>query len=475
MAKTINIAPVTRIEGHGKVTVQMDDQGNVTSAHFHAVEFRGFEKFCEGRMVWEMPLIAPRICGICAVSHHLASAKAADAALGVSPPPAGKKLRELANMGQIIHSMAEHFFFLSAPDLLLGPDSDPAKRSIMGVVAANPELGKKAIRLRKIGSAICEKVCGGTIYPVTAIPGGVSKPLSHEDRFELLRDVEEAITLARMAVFVGKEMIKRYAEVAPRFGKPKTNFLGTVQDGALDLTEGNLRMKDAEGKILEEFPPANYMEFLGERVESYSYMKFPFYKKLGWPQGIYRVGSLARLNVAEQITTPLANAELQEFKKLGQGMPVHENFYYHYARTIEMLHAAEKAKKLLMDNDIVSKEVRVKVNRQAGEGVGVVEAARGTLIHHYWVDDLGKIIKLNLIVATVQNNPALDITVGEVAKNFIKGDKISEGMMNRVEMAVRCYDPCLSCATHAWGKMPLEIILLSSQGEVLDRKRRVAE
>ena len=471
MSKIITVAPITRLEGHGKVTIHLNDNNEVEESHFHVLEFRGFEKFCEGRLMSEMPVITTRICGICPVSHHLASAKACDDLLGVNIPPAAKKLRELMHMGQMIHSHALHFFYLAAPDFVLGPSSDPAKRNVIGIIEADPELGKKAIRLRQIGQNIIEKVGGRPIHPVTAIPGGMSKPLTHEDRFVSRKEIEEAIELAKLAVQVGKKVYEQYADVVPKFAVINTNYMGLVKDGNLELYNGMLRLIDENGDKLEEFDPKSYLDYLGEHVEDWSYLKFPFYKKLGYPKGVYRVAPLGRLNVADAISTPMANAEFGEFKKLSSG-PVHETLYYHYARLIELLYAAERARELLEDDDIVSKEVRVKVDRKAGEGVGVIEAPRGTLIHHYRADDDGKIEMVNLIVATTHNNPAMDMSVNAVAKEFVNGNKIEEGALNMVEMAIRCYDPCLSCATHAIGQMPLVIELVAPDGTTVDAVER---
>lgn len=468
MSRTITISPVSRVEGHGKVTIHLDDNNEVVESHFHVLEFRGFEKFCEGRLMSEMPVISTRICGICPVSHHLASVKACDDVLGVEIPPAANKLRELMHMGQIIQSHALHFFYLAAPDFLLGPLSDPAKRNVIGIIQADPELGKKAIRLRQIGQNIIERVGGRPIHPVTAIPGGMSKPLSHKDRFVSRKEIDEALELALLGLQVGKEVYVKYEDIVPRFAPIKTNYMGLVKNGNLELYDGTLRMISETGDTLEEFDPRNYLDHLGEHVEDWSYLKFPFYKKLGYPDGIYRVAPLGRLNAADAISTELANKELGEFKKLGNGGPVHGTLYYHYARLIELLYAAERARQLLADDEIVSEEIRVKVERKEGEGVGVIEAPRGTLIHHYWVDWAGKITKANLIVATVQNNPAMDMSVNEVAKEFVKGGNIEEGALNMVEMAVRCYDPCLSCATHAVGQMPLTIDLVAPDGTVVD-------
>jgi NAD-reducing hydrogenase large subunit len=472
MASSITIEPVTKIEGHGKVTIHLDDRGEVADARFHVTEFRGFEKFCEGRMLWDMPVITERACGICPVSHHLASAKACDNLLGVTIPPTAALLRELMHMGQTVHSHALHFFFLAAPDLILGPDADPIKRSVMGMVEADPELAKKAIRLRQIGQTAVERVGGRKIHPVTAIPGGMSRALDHRDRFEMLKETDEAIALARLAVDTVKRLNEKYADVIRSLAVLDTCYSGTVKEGCLELYDGDIRIIDPQGRPLVQFHSKQYLQHIGERVEDWSYLKFPFYKGLGWPNGIYRVNSLARLNVADKILTPLAGAEHRVFKQLGDGKPVRESLYFHYARTIELLYAAERMKELLLDDAIVSPEVRVKADRKAGEGIGVVEAPRGTLFHHYWADDVGRVTKVNLIVATVQNNPAINMSVAQAARQFLKGGQLTEGLLNRVEMAIRCYDPCLSCATHALGRMPLVVQVLSANGVLLDQVGR---
>lgn len=468
MSRTLTISPISRLEGHGKVTIHLNDNDEVEKSYFHVVEFRGFEKFCEGRLLSEMPVITSRICGICPVSHHLASVKACDQAFSAEIPAAAKMLRELMHMGQIIHSHALHFFFLAGPDLLLGPASDPALRNIVGVAAANPELSKKAIRLRQIGQNIIENVGGRAIHAITAIPGGMSKPLSHEQRFNLKKELREALDLAQIALQTGKDLNEKYKDLIPHYANIETNYMGLVKNGNLELYDGELRIIDKEGKKLTEFNPDKYLDYIAEHVEDWSYLKFPYYKDKGFPDGIYRVAPLARLNVAESISTPLANEEHKMFKKMGKGKPVHETLYYHYARSIELLYAVERAKELLEDDAIVDSKVRVQVERKAGEGVGVIEAPRGTLIHHYWSDDSGKVEKANIIVATGHNNQAINMSVNQVAKNYIKKGKIDEAAFNMVEMAVRCYDPCLSCSTHAVGRMPLVINLVSSNGKIIE-------
>lgn len=465
--KQIIIPQVSRVEGHGRVTIMLNDKNEVEKSHFHVDEFRGFEKFLEGRLLSEMPVITTRICGICPVSHHLAAAKACDAAFGVEIPPAAKKLRELMHMAQIIHSHAVHFFFLAAPDYVMGPNSDPAKRNLFGLLETDPELGKKAIRLRKVGQNIIERVGGRSIHPVTAIPGGMSKPLSHEDRYISEKEIDDAIELAQFGIEVVQGIYVKYADLIPNLAAIKTNYLGLVKGDNFELYDGSLRLIDEAGGKIDEFDPQNYHNYIGEHVEDWSYLKFPYYKKLGPENGVYRVGPLARLNIASSMSTPLANKELTAFKKLGAG-PVHQTMYFHYARLIEILYAAERIRELLNDDDIVSKEVRVKVERKEGEGVGVIEAPRGTLIHHYWADFSGKVKKANLVVATVHNNPAINLSVNEVAKKYINGNNVEEGALNKIEMAIRCYDPCLSCSTHALGKMPLAVDLVSKDGHIIN-------
>lgn len=474
MSKKITIDPVSRVEGHGKITIQLDDQGNAVASEFHVQEFRGFEKLCEGRMIWEMPVFTSRICGICPVSHHLAAVKATDALLGVQIPPAAAMLRELMHMAQFIHSHSLHFFYLTAPDLLIGPDAAPIERNIVGLISKDRELAQKAIRLRQIGQDMIERVGGRSIHPVTAIPGGMSKPLSHEDRYVMLKEIDEASALAQLALDTCKKLFEDYAGLVPAFGAIESKYMGLVKNDCLELYDGDIRLINAGGTTAEEFKASDYLEYIAEYTTDYTYNKFPYYRKEDREKGLYRVGPLARLNVSERIATPLANKEFMDFRELGKGLPVNDTMYYHYARVIEIIYAVERAKELLLDDTIVSRETRVPVKRQAGEGVGVIEAPRGTLIHHYWADDLGKVEKANIIVSTTHNNAAINKSVYEVAKTFIRGGEIQEGMLNRVEMVVRCYDPCLSCSTHQIGKMPLIIEVFSPEGRLVGSVRRDA-
>ncbi len=474
LKKTIEINPVSRIEGHGKITIQLDSSGNVADAKFHVTQFRGFEKFCEGRVFWEMPVITSRICGICPVSHHLASAKACDAILGVELTRPAKLLRELMHMGQFIQSHALHFFHLASPDLLLGMDADPAKRNVIGLIAENPDLAVKGVKLRSFGQTIIQKLGGKKVHPNGAIPGGMNTTLSTTDRDYFLKQIDWAITDTEVALNIIKDYYARNNDFARSYASFPTGYLGLVdKNNHLELYDGKLRLLDQKGKVLEDqFNPSNYLDIISEYVEDWSYLKFPFYKKLGYPAGVYRAGPLGRLNVSQGISTPRADAELKNFKMLGKNGIVEGSFYYHYARLIELLYAIERAKQLLEDKDICSTDLIATSSKYKEQGVGVIEAPRGTLFHHYWVDSTGKILKVNLIVATGNNNAAMNKAVYEVAKEFIKGNKVTEGILNRVEVAIRCYDPCLSCSTHAIGQMPFHIQIISSDGGIIKEINR---
>ena len=474
MTQKITIQPVTRIEGHAKITIYVNDDGKVDRAYFHVDQFRGFEKFSEGRMYYEMPVITPRICGICPVSHHLAAAKACDAIISADIPRPAKLLRELMHMGQVIQSHSMHFFELAGPDLIFGWDADPKIRNVVGIIEANPELALKAVRLRKFGQEIIAKLGGRRIHPSYAVPGGVNNTLSIKDRGELLKEIDTMISYIQEGISIAKDWIEKNKETVKEFGVFSSGYMGLVtEEGGLELYDGKVKLIDKDGNLLELFDGASYLNYIGEHVEDWSYLKFPFYKKLGWPDGVYRVGPLARLNVAEKIDTPLAQEEFKNFKSINGGKPVEGSLYYHYARLIEDLFAVERAKEILLDPDILSDDILIRTDKILPEGVGVIEAPRGTLFHHYWVDDKGAIVKANLIVATGHNNWAMNKGVEEVAKRYIDGKNLTEGMLNRVEGLIRCYDPCLSCSTHAVGKMPMVIdIVSSSTGEVIGSVKR---
>jgi NAD-reducing hydrogenase large subunit len=469
----ITIEPVTRIEGHAKVTIHLNDSGSVDQAYLHINEFRGFEKFCEGRLYFEMPSITPRICGICPVSHHLASAKAGDALQGTPPPRPASLLRELMHMGQIIQSHGMHFFELAGPDLLLGFDADPAIRNVVGLIGADAELTLKAVNLRKFGQEIIKTLGGRRVHPNFALPGGVNKALQASERDTILKGVDEAIASTQAGIAIMKDWAMKNAEDINKFAVFPTGYFGMVTpQNSLELYEGDIRLIDQAGKQLEKFPGANYLDYVAEHVERWSYLKFPYYKKMGYPEGVYRVGPLGRLNIAEQIDTPLADEELKRFKMLNNGKPVENTLYYHYARLIECLFAVEKVKVLLDDPDILSNDILNTRKDFKGEGVGVIEAPRGTLIHHYKTDDDGRLERVNLIVSTGHNNWAMSHAVESVAKTYVHGPDVKEGMLNRVEAAIRAYDPCLSCSTHAVGQMPIQVEILDADGETMQTLQR---
>ena len=468
-SKIIEINPITRVEGHGKVTIQLDDAGNAVSARFHNTQFRGFEKFCEGQVFWEMPVLTPRICGICPVSHQLGSAKACDAILGVELTRPGKLLRELLHLGQYIQSHALHFFHLASPDLLLGMDSDPATRNVIGLIGVNPELAVKGVKMRSLGQTIIKKLGGKKVHPNAAVPGGMNTALSVEDRDYFLRQMDWVLADAQVALKIWKDYALKNADVVENFAKFQSAYLGMVdENNNLALYDGKWRLVDSKGVVLEEqFDPSKYLDIIAEYVEDWSYMKFPFYKSLGYPGGIYRAGPLARLNACTGITTPIANAEFKTFKKLSKYGFVESSLYYHHARLIELIYAIEKTREILEDKDVTSTDILVNSTKYNEQGVGVVEAPRGTLIHHYWVDETGKVTRVNLIVATGHNNAAMNRAVYEVAKDYIKKGNVTEGILNRVEVAIRCYDPCLSCSTHALGQMPLLVQLRAPDGRIV--------
>jgi len=471
----ITIEPVTRIEGHAKVTIHMTEDGNVDHAYLHVNEFRGFEKFCEGRMVFEMPNITPRICGICPVSHHLAAAKAGDEVYGAPPPRPAALLRELMHMGQIIQSHGMHFFELAGPDLLLGFDADPAVRNVVGIIQANPELALKAVNLRKYGQEIIHILGGRRIHPVFAVPGGVNKALMSQERDTIYEGYHKALDTVKIGIQIIKGWAEANREDINKFAVFPSGYLGLVKEGNThEMYDGQVRLIGPDGRQLELFDGRTYLDYIAEHVEDWSYLKFPYYKKLGYPGGVYRVGPLGRLNTADRMATPLADAELKLFKEINPGRPVENTLHYHYARLIETMAALENVAVLLDDKDILSNDLLNTRHDFKGEGVGVIEAPRGTLWHHYWANENGQLEKVNLIVATGNNNWAMSKAVDSVAKTYINGQKMREGLLNRVEAAVRAYDPCLSCSTHAVGQMPIMIEMRDPQGVLIDTIARDA-
>ncbi len=474
MPQKIVINPVTRVEGHGKVTIVLDDAGHVTQARFHIIEFRGFERFVQGRLYWEAPVIVQRLCGICPVSHLLAAAKAMDVVIGADRlTPTAEKMRRLMHYGQVFQSHALHFFYLASPDLLLGFESPPATRNVIGLALTNPELARRAILMRKFGQEVIQATAGKRIHGTGAIPGGINKNLSVAERDELRPQIETMIAWAGEALELFKKLFRENMKYFLDFASFESNFVSLVRsDGALDLYDGLLRAKDQDGRIIfDKVQPRDYLSVIREEVRPWSYMKFPFIHPLGKEKGWYRVGPLARLNNCDFIDTPLAEEERKEFLKLGEGRPVHATLAYHWARLIETLHAAEKMKELLSDPDLQGVDLVVSGTRR-GEGAACIEAPRGTLFHHYRVRSDDTIEMANLIVSTTSNNEPMNRAVQRVAQEELSGRQITEGLLNKVEVAIRAFDPCLSCATHALGRMALEGSLVDSRGRVVDRKVR---
>ena len=476
MTRTITIAPVTRIEGHAKVTIKLDDAGNVADTTVNVVELRGFEKFCIGRPVEELPRIVTSICGVCPWHHHLAAAKANDAAFGVTPPPTGIKLRDLCQSIAYCSDKILHFFFLAGPDLLMGPDADYSVRNVLGIVQANPEIGRRVVRARHLGVQMLAIASGKSIHPVTAVPGGFSKPLTEEERDRLMPMAEEVLEFTQFAIDFAKEsLFPKYMEEINALGVIETGFLGTVAaDGSLNVYDGTLRLMKPDGTC-EDFAYEQYTDYIGEHIEPWTYLKFPYAKKWGDfdmsledPVGIYRTNALARINVADKMATPLAQKELERFRETF-GRPAQQTLLYNYARLIELVYNAEHVIELLNDSEITGLETRVSVTPRAGRGVGCVEAPRGTLIHDYETDAQGMVTDVNLIVGTTHNNAPINMSVKQAARSMIQNGNYDEAILNKVEMAIRAYDPCLSCATHTLdGAIPVRVDIVNSAGERLD-------
>jgi NAD-reducing hydrogenase large subunit len=472
MAQKVVIPHVTRIEGHAKISIHLDGAGEVKNAQLHVTQVRGFEKFCEGRPYYEMPSITSRICGICPVSHLLASVKACDAIMAVRIPPAAKMLRQLLHCAQMVQSHALSFFHLSAPDLLLGMESDPAKRNIAGLIEKHPELARDGIALRRFGQSAIQRMAGERVHPSWTVPGGVNAPLSAANRDAILSEVPIARSIVRRTLHMFRDAVGGFEEEISHFGNAGSLYAGlTSPKGNLEWYDGQLRWRNQEGAVAAvAADPEEYAEYIGEAALSYSYLKAPYFKPLGYPEGMYRVGPLARLNVADQCGTPEADGELAAFRERFGRMP-RSAFLYHYARLIEALHGVERMEMLLEHPDILSTHVRAYASVNAHEGTGIIEAPRGTLIHHYKVDSQGAMRWANLVVATGHNNIAMNDGVTQVAKRWIRAGRIEEGLLNRVSALVRAYDPCLSCSTHAQGQPPLVVTLYSAGGELLDEKR----
>jgi NAD-reducing hydrogenase large subunit len=471
-SKKITIEPVTRVEGHGKVTILLDENNQVQQARFHVVEFRGFERFIQGRPYWEAPVLVQRLCGICPVSHHLAAAKAMDVIVGADQlTPTAEKMRRLMHYAQFYQSHALHFFHLVSPDLLFGFDADPAIRNVIGVAKKYPELAVQGVMMRKYGQEIINATAGKKIHGTGAIPGGINKNLSIAERDGFLKDLDQMTEWARGALKIAKDYTVENLEKLAPFGSFDSNHVGLVRDdGALDIYHGKLRGIDAQGKkLFEDIDYKNYLDCIAEEVRDWTYMKFPFIKALGPEKGWYRVGPLPRINTCDFIDTPEAEAARKEFTAVTNGKTNNITMAYHWARMIELLHSIEKIRELLNDSDLQGDDLVVSGDRRE-EGIGVIEAPRGTLIHHYKVDENDQIIMANLIVSTTHNNESMNQAVQKIATEHLSGVEITEGLLNHVEVGIRAYDPCLSCATHAIGQMPLIIELYDSQGVRVDKK-----
>ena len=472
--KRVIIEPVTRVEGHGKVSILLDEENQVKQARLHIVEFRGFERFILGRPYWEVPVLVQRLCGICPVSHHLAAAKAMDLIVGADKlTPTAEKIRRLMHYGQTFQSHVLHFFHLCSPDILFGFDADPAIRNVVGVIQKHPDLAVQGVMMRKFGQEVIKATSGKKIHGTGAIPGGVNKNLSIEERDFLLKDIDKMIEWSLGALNIAKEYtINNLEELAP-FGSFDSSHLSLVrEDGAMDLYHGNMRAIDFEGnKIFDQIDPQKYADYIAEEVKDWSYMKFPFIKSLGPEKGWYRVGPLARVNACDFIDTPEAEKARKEFMGVTKGKPNNITMAYHWARMIETVHAAEKIKELLNDPDLQGNDLVVTGKRRE-EAVAIIEAPRGTLFHHYKVNKDDQVEMANLIVSTTSNNVPMNLAVEGVAKKYLSGVEITEGLLNRVEVAIRAYDPCLSCATHAMGQMPLVVSLFDHKGKLIDKKAK---
>jgi F420-non-reducing hydrogenase large subunit len=482
--KEINIDPITRLEGHGSVSIFLNDEGEVENAYLKVPELRGFEAFCVGRPAELMPIITTRICGVCPVAHHFASVKALDAAFQVAPPSAAKKLRELQYMGYIIYDHTLHFYYLGGPDFIVGPDAPADKRNILGVIEkAGLDVAKEVIKHRAYGQKITEIIGGKATHPVSGLPGGMSKPLSEESRLAILEMAKSSVKFAQFTLQIFHDLVldnPKYLDMIKSDAYTmQTYYMGMVDSrNRVNFYDGEVRVVDPAGKEFSRFGAADYAEHISERTEEWTFSKFPFLKKVGWNgftdgagSGIYRVGPLGRLNAADGMSTPLAQAEYERMFAL-LGKPAHGTLVYHWARVIELLYAAERAVELASDPEITSTEVRNKPG-EPGQGIGIVEAARGTLVHQYSLDKDALVKNVNMIVATTNNYPSICMSIRNAAKGLIHGGKADPDVLNRVEMAFRAYDPCFGCATHfAVGQMPLELAVYNKDKQLLDRVTR---
>lgn len=481
--KKITIDPITRLEGHGKIEIFVNDSGNVENAYLQIPELRGFEKFCEGRHVEELPRITPKICGVCPEAHHLASTKALDAVFNVEPPAAAKKLRELFYAAHMVHSHIAHFYALAAPDFVLGPDAPPSQRNILGVIGkVGVDIGKEVIKHRAFAQEIQTIIGGRATYPVCGLPGGCSKALSEDERKDIVNKAKSCIEFAKFTIKIFENVVlknKQYVDaiMSKDLYYIQTYYMGLVdKNNKVNFYDGDVRIVGPKGNEFGRFKGKDYLDNISEHVEKWSYLKFPYLKKIGWKglvdgenSGILRVAPLARLNASEGMATPLAQSEYEKMFSTFGTKPVHNTLGFHWARLIELLYAGERMLELSLDPEIVSNEIRTLPKEKPSEGVGIVEAPRGTLIHHYKCDENGVVTKVNLIVATGFNNAAMNMSIAKVARNLIKqGEQVPESLLNMVEMAFRAYDPCMACATHSLpGKMPLVINIRDTRGEII--------
>jgi F420-non-reducing hydrogenase large subunit len=481
MNKRITIDPITRLEGHGKIEIFLDDKGDVDSAYFQVPELRGFEVFCVGRPAEEMPRITPKICGVCPTAHHICSAKTLDDLYKVEPTQAAKKIRELMYSAFMLEDHILHFFFLGGPDFVVGPTAPPAERNILGVIAkVGLEIAGKVIKMRRECRDIITHIGGRVIHPVCGLPGGVSKPLTEEDRIRFEGVAKSGVEFAQFALNIFEDVVlknKDYVDlIVGDIYKHETYYMGMVdKNNKVNFYDGDIRIVTPEGKEFAKFKPKDYLEHIEERVEPWSYVKFPYLKKIGWKgfvdgkdSGVYRVAPLARLNVSDGMATALAQTEYEKMYSTLGGKPVHNTLAFHWARLIEALYAAERMLELAQDKEITDPNIRNIPTAVPEEGIGVVEAPRGTLIHHYKTDKKGILNEVNLIVATLNNSAAICMSIEKAARNLIKGGKVSDGLLNMVEMAFRAYDPCFACATHSLpGQMQLFVNIRNIQGDII--------
>ena len=483
--REVVIDPITRLEGHGKITIFLNDEGNVEDAYLQVPELRGFERFCEGRRAEDLPIITTRICGVCPVAHHMAGVKACDAAFNVEPTETAKKLRELEYCGYYIYDHILHFYFLGGPDFVVGPDAPPAERNILGVIEkAGLDVAGEVIKHRAYGQKITEIIGGKATHPITALPGGISKALSEENREEIEKMVRSCVDFAKFSLKLFDDVVLKNVDYVNLItSEPyalKTYYMGTVdENNKVNFYDGEIRVVDPRGNEFVKFAPSEYLDVIEEHVEPWTYVKLPYLKRIGWKglvdgveSGVYRVGPLGRLNAADGMATPLAEEEYERMYETLGGKPVHATLAFHWARLIELMYATERALELVTDHDITGKDIRNKPGKP-GEGVGIVEAARGTLIHHYVLDEKALAKKINLVVATTHNAPGICMSIRDAAKGLIHNGEVSDGLLNKVEMAFRAYDPCFACATHfAIGDMPLEVEIYDDEKRLLKKLRR---